>query len=87
MAAMFYYISKLSSSGTLKMKNALYEIGEVYLTVGANRSKIGKIQIKVQGALRELEALTDADENLTQGKVIKVIEVTSKGILIVEPQK
>ncbi|WOC41237.1 hypothetical protein [Polaribacter sp. HL-MS24] len=87
MAAMFYYISKLSSSGTLKMKNALYEIGEVYLTVGANRSKIGKIQIKVQGALRELEALTDADEDLTQGKVIKVIEVTSNGILIVEPQK
>jgi hypothetical protein len=30
MAAMFYYFSKLTSSGTLKMKNALNAIGEVY---------------------------------------------------------
>ncbi|MFY0629037.1 MAG: hypothetical protein JXR05_01580 [Flavobacteriaceae bacterium] len=87
MAAMFYYISKLVSSGTLKMKNALNAIGEVYLTVGANRANIGKVQVKVQGSLRELEALTDHDTDLTQGAVIKVVEVTSNGILIVEPQK
>lgn len=86
MAALFYYISKLTSSGTLKMQNALNSIGEVYLTVGANRSKTGKIQIKIQGALRELEALTDADEDLKQGRIIKVIEVTNNGILIIEPQ-
>lgn len=86
MAAMFYYISKLTDSGTLKMKNALNAIGEVYLTVGANRSKMGKVQIKVQSSLRELDALTDHDEDLTQGKVIKVVEVTSNGILIIEPQ-
>lgn len=86
MAAMFYYISKLTSSGTLKMGNALNAIGEVYLTVGANRSNIGKVQIKVQGTLRELDALTDFGEDLTQGNVIKVIEVTSNGILIIEPQ-
>ncbi|CAM1350967.1 hypothetical protein [Tenacibaculum insulae] len=87
MAAMFYYISKLGASGTLKMQNALNSIGEVYLTVGAKRSSIGKVQVKVQGALRELEALTDYNEDLKQGNVIKVIEVTNNGILIIEPQK
>jgi hypothetical protein len=86
MAALFYYISKLTSSGTLKMENALNSIGEVYLTVGANRSRTGKIQIKIQGALRELEALTDYEEDLKQGKIIKVIEVTNNGLLIIEPQ-
>jgi hypothetical protein len=86
MAAMFYYISKLTSSGTLKMANALNAIGEVYLTVGAKRSKIGKVQVKVQGSLRELDALTDNEKDLVQGNVIKVIEVTSNGILIIEPQ-
>jgi len=86
MAAMFYYISKLTSSGTLKMTNALNSIGEVYLTVGANRSKIGKVQVKIQGSLRELDALTDYSTDLTQGNVIKVIEITSNGILIIEPQ-
>ena len=87
MAALFYYISKLTSSGTLKMKNALGSIGEVYLTIGANRSNIGKVHIRVQNSLRELEALTDANTDLTQGMVIKVTEVTSNGLLIVEPQK
>lgn len=84
MASLFYYLSKLQSSGTLKLKNALDQIGEVYLTIGANRSKIGKVSITVQGTLRELEALTDAENDLTQGNVVKVKEVTDNGILIVE---
>lgn len=84
MASLFYYLAKLQSSGTLKLKNALNQIGEVYLTIGGNRSKIGKVSITVQGTLRELEALTDAESDLTQGNVVKVKEVTDNGILIVE---
>ncbi|MCB0424062.1 MAG: hypothetical protein R2802_09550 [Flavobacteriaceae bacterium] len=86
MSALFYYISKLSDSGTLKMENALNSIGEVYLTIGAKRSKIGKVHVRVQNSLRELEALTDHENDLPQGTVIKVIEVTANGLLIVEPQ-
>jgi len=84
MAAMFYYMRKLSDSGTLDYKNALDQIGEVYLTVGANRSKIGKAHVRIQGALRELEALTDSDTDLKTGTVIKVTSVTPNGILIIE---
>lgn len=83
MAALFYYLSKLTSSGTLKLKNALHNIGEVYMTIGANRSTMGKVQIKVQGGLRELDALTDEEADLKQGDVITVTEVTDNGILIV----
>jgi len=42
MAALFYFMSKLSDSGTLNYKNAIDSIGEVYLTVGANRSNINR---------------------------------------------
>ncbi|WP_136466660.1 hypothetical protein [Flagellimonas onchidii] len=84
MATLFYYLSKMQSSGTLKLKNALNQIGEVYLTIGANRSGIGKVSINVQGTLRELEALTDEDIDLKQGNVVKVHEVTDNGILIVK---
>lgn len=84
MAAMFYYMRKLNDSGTLNFKNAVGSVGEVYLTIGANRSSIGKVHIKIQGALRELEALTDADTNLKSSAVIKVKDVTENGILIVE---
>lgn len=84
MAALFYYLAKLQSSGTLKLKNAVDQIGEVYLTIGANRSSIGKVSITVQGTLRELEALTDEGHDLKQSNVVRVKEVTANGILIVE---
>ncbi|MCB0459452.1 MAG: hypothetical protein KDC74_05475 [Flavobacteriaceae bacterium] len=85
MAAMFFYMRKLNDSGTLDYKNAVDAIGEVYLTIGAKRSKIGKAHVRIQGALRELEALTDAETDLKSGTVIKVNKVTDNGILIVEP--
>ena len=84
MAAMFYYMAKLNDSGTLDFKNAVGAVGEVYLTIGANRSSIGKVHVKIQGALRELEALTDSNTNLNSTSVIKVKDVTKNGILIVE---
>ena len=84
MASLFYYLAKLQSSGTLKLSNALNQVGEVYLTIGANRSRIGKVSINVQGTLRELEALTDENEDLTQSNVVRVKQVTANGLLIVE---
>ena len=86
-ATLFYYLSKLTSDGSLKMKNAVNAVGEVYLTIGANRSSIGKIQVNVQGGLRELEAITDEDTPLMQGDVVTVSQVTDNGILIVNKHK
>ncbi len=85
MASLFYFLSKLNSSGgKLKIENALGCVGEVYLTLGAKRSKIGKVQVKVQGVLRDLEALTNEEEDLKQGTIIIVSEITNNGILIVD---
>lgn len=84
MASLFYYLAKLQSSGTLILKNAINQVGEVYLTVGANRSTIGKVSITVQGTLRELDALTEEIVDLRQGNVVRVKSVTDNGILIVE---
>jgi len=81
---LFFWIARMSQSGTLKIANAVGVIGEVYLPIGANRSKMGKVQIKVQGSLRELEAITDADEDLKTATIIKVIKVVSSELLLVE---
>ena len=84
MASLFYYINKLSDSGTLNYKNAIDAVGEVYLTIGSDRSSMGKVSINVQGTVRELDALTDALSDLKSGTIIKVVDVTSNGILIVD---
>ena len=87
MAAMFFGMQKLTDSGTLNYKNAIGAIGEVYLTIGGNRSKMGKVSVRVQGTLRELEALSDSLSELKSGTIIQVLDVTSNGILIVEQTK
>lgn len=81
---LFFWMGKMAHSGTLKIQNAVGAIGEVYLPIGAKRSKMGKIQIKVQGSLRELEAITDNDEDIKTGTLVKVIEIISAELLLVE---
>ena len=81
---LFYLMYKLAASGTLKINNAIGEIGEVYLPVGAERTSIGKVQINVQGSLRELDAVTDELEDLKTGTIVKVSEIISTEILLIE---
>jgi membrane protein implicated in regulation of membrane protease activity len=83
MASIFYFASKLTESGTLKMANAIGHIGDVYLTIPANSAGYGKVQIKLQGALRELDAITHDSENIPTGAIIKVTNVSPNNILIV----
>ncbi len=83
MASIFYFMSKLAYSGTLKMKNALHKIGEVYLTIPSSRKGFGKIQISVQGSIHELDSMTDDTEDLKNGTLVKVIEIINNQILLV----
>ncbi|MEQ9402910.1 MAG: hypothetical protein RIM99_04940 [Cyclobacteriaceae bacterium] len=83
MATVFYYFSKLTDSGTMHMKNAIGKVGEVYLPVGGSRANIGKISIKVQGSLRELDAITDDKKDLSVGTVIEVKDLISDSLLLI----
>ncbi len=87
MAAIFYYFSKLTDSGTLSINNAIGGIGEVYLPIHAARGNIGRVQIKVQGSLRELEAITDDPQDLSTGTVVSVMDVINNNTLIVTKSK
>ena len=87
MAGIFYFMSRLAYSGTFQIKNCIGALGEVYLTVPAQRGGLGKINVKVQGALRELEALTDEEVALEQGSLVKVTQVINDQALLVTKYK
>ncbi|MEQ8245244.1 hypothetical protein [Fulvivirga sp.] len=87
MGFIFYYLSKANESGTLKMKNAIGVVGEVYMEVKANRGNIGKVQVKVQNSLRTLEAITDDEIDLKPGKVITVKNIANDNLLIITTNK
>ncbi|MCK8059621.1 MULTISPECIES: NfeD family protein [unclassified Fusibacter] len=79
----FYLISKMQRSGTLNIKNAQSHIGEVYIRIPANREATGKVLIKVQGALRELEAVTDDVDGIKTGTQVKVVDILDNSKLVV----
>jgi len=82
-AFIFYSMSRLTDSGTLKMKNAVGSFAEVYLPIPAARGGIGKVNLKVQGAIRELDAVTDDAEQIPTGGIVKVIDLMNDHILVV----
>lgn len=83
MAGMFYLISKAGADGTMKIEKAVGVVGEVYLTIPSKRSSLGKVQIKVTGSLRTLDAMTDHDQDIPTGKLITVSKIINDNILLV----
>ncbi len=83
MALLFKSMSKLKQSGTLQMKNAVGLIGETYLFIPPKRAGFGKVHVKVQGSLHELQAITDDTDQISTGKLVKVVAVVNDGILLV----
>lgn len=86
MASLFYFMSKLAENGTLKMKNAIGKLGEVYLVIPAKRGGMGKVQLNVQGSMRTLDAITDDLEKIPTSSIIQVLDVIDDQILLVKKQ-
>lgn len=83
MAALFYYINKLHQSGTMIIENSVGNTGEVYLRIPAGREGHGKIQVEIQGTLREMDAITDDEKELQTGSIAQVLEIVNNQILLV----
>lgn len=74
-AAMFgvYYmmraLTKFDADGTLRIERAIGNPGTVYIPIPGNKTGVGKIQIKVQERLVELQAMTPHDRLPTGANV------------------
>ena len=76
-------VNKLKHSGTMQIKNALNEVCETYLFIPARRNGIGKVHIRIQGSLHELDAITDDESQIPTGKIVKVTGIVNEQILLV----
>lgn len=74
---------RLQDSGTLDLHNAYRQQGTVYLRIPPKGQGAGKVQIAVQGALRELEAVSDGAEILTGAKVF-VLEIIDNQLIVTQ---
>ena len=81
---LFKWLSSMQQSGNINVyKAAVGCQGTCYLRIPAERSGEGKVQITIQGAVREYDAVTDGDEIKT-GTSVKVLEVVDANTLLVE---
>lgn len=83
MMLLFRSMSKLRQSGTLQIKNAQGIIAETYLVIPSQRNGFGKVHIKIQGSLHELQAITDDEQDIATGKLVKVLSIMNHNVLVV----
>lgn len=81
---MFKWLYSMQQSGNINVyKSAVGCQGKCYLRIPGERGGEGKVQITIQGAVREYNAVTDGDEIKT-GTSVKVIEAIDGNTLLVE---
>lgn len=78
----FYLMSKMEQSGNIETSSAVGCRGSVYLTIPGERQGEGKVQINIQGAVREFDAMTNGD-TLPNGCPIEVTQVLNENMLLV----
>ncbi|MBR5087902.1 MAG: NfeD family protein [Ruminiclostridium sp.] len=75
---------KLAQNGTLNIKNLLGASGTVYLVIPADGEGRGKVNVMSGERLVEFDAITDSGEALPDGTPIRVIDIRSGNVLVVE---
>lgn len=80
----FKWLSEMQQTGNIDVhKSAVGCEGKVYLTIPGERKGEGKVQITINNAVREYDAVTDG-ETIKTGTAIKVTEVINDYTLLVE---
>jgi membrane protein implicated in regulation of membrane protease activity len=81
---MFKWLYSMQQGGNINVyKSAVGCQGKCYLRIPGERAGEGKVQITIQGAVREYNAVTDGDEIKT-GASVKVVEAVDGNTLLVE---
>lgn len=70
-------VMKLQGDGSIDFKNAEGKEGEVYLTIPADKSRYGKINVLVQERIVEIPARSIDGVEIKTGEAITVVEVVN----------
>jgi len=82
--ALLYALSKTVQSGNIDIKDTVGRTATVYFPIPAAGKGTGKIQLSIHQAVREYDALSQADETFPTGSMVRVKEVIDAHTLLVE---
>jgi hypothetical protein len=75
-------LSSLKSDGTLSIDNAIGHEGLVTITIPADRKLYGKVGISFQNRYRELEGISEEQQELAKGTRVKVVAVAGSQLVV-----
>ena len=82
--ALLFALSKTAQSGNIDINNAVGRPATVYFTIPPGGKGIGKIQMSIQQAVREYDAVSGLDESIRTGSMVRVKSVIDAHTLLVE---
>lgn len=80
---LFRQLMKIQSNSAVGIEACVGQIADVYLRIPAARSGRGKIQICIQGAAREINAVTDDLDEILTGGTVRVLEKFNEDTVVV----
>ncbi|MEM7286847.1 MAG: hypothetical protein AAF480_10890 [Actinomycetota bacterium] len=81
---LFVQARKLASSGNVDYSSTIGATGSVYLTVPANRSGQGKVEVTASGRVSVVNALTDDEADIASSSRVRVTGVIDPTTVLVE---
>ncbi len=82
--ALLYALSRATQSGNIDIKNAVGRMATVYYTIPAAGKGAGKVQLNIQQAVREYDALSESEEPIPTGRMVRIKSVVDANTLLVE---
>ncbi len=86
-AYIFSFFVSMQNSGNMEIESSIGLDGTVYIRIPANRSGVGKINAVVSGRYAEFDAMTDSEEIIPTGAVIKVVGLVNETVLLVKSKE
>jgi len=81
---LLYALSKTTQSGNIDIKSAIGCSATVYFTIPAAGKGMGKVQMTIQQAVREYDAISESEEPIRTGSMVRVKSVINAHTLLVE---
>ncbi len=75
---------RLESNGAFHTNDCVGSIVDVYLTIPANRTGSGKVQVSFNGSVQELSAMTLSPQAIASGSKVRVIDVIDSTTVLVD---
>ena len=74
--------ARLAENGTADYKNAIGETATVYIPCPPKDHGLGKVNVMINGQLREVTAINNGDELIKTGTQVRIIDLQGDTVVI-----